>query len=304
MSDRMKWVVIDLGSSVTKVGIVGEGCVRFETPTDLKLSKSMTESGGVVREGYIQPFIRKIVTEKIQLGMDSCKLIILTNTCSRQSLCDSITAALPTSAIINSHAAALICSGFHTGLVLDISCTETRCIPIVEGTVLENDAKFCSLSSSLVRERYNNIYRRVNSTTAIPSLDFLLKRGRVVSKDSKQVTEPSQSVSNPVQLPLSEPYEVLFDGTEDSPDSLTLQSIIVSVISSLEIVQKRSVASNIVITGGLSNVPGLTERLSQEITSLNTLPQSLMVSFSQTPFLPSNRCVIGGLALKAVPAMM
>eukprot|EP01060_Flectonema_neradi_P033747 TRINITY_DN5744_c1_g2_i1.p1 TRINITY_DN5744_c1_g2~~TRINITY_DN5744_c1_g2_i1.p1 ORF type:complete len:305 (+),score=57.35 TRINITY_DN5744_c1_g2_i1:92-1006(+) len=304
MADKSKWIVIDIGSATTKVGIVGEGSPRFEIETEAKLAHAMLKPGCVVSEGFIQPFIRRLVTEKIHLGIDRCHIMITTNTGSRLSLHDAVRSALPTSTIINTHAAALACSGFHTGLVIDIGHQETRSIPIFEGTVLEHSSKFCNLSSDSVKTQFTSRYQTLNDTTEEAAYDFLIKGGRVNKKNAEELIEAPQSASKVVKIPLSYPFEVLFDGSEPSADSMTLQRMVVETIEGVDLVQRRPIASNIVIMGGVANTPGMTERIAEEVSLLGTLPSSLDVVFSKNPFRPSYRPVIGGMAMRSVPLMM
>ncbi|KAJ9451031.1 actin [Diplonema papillatum] len=308
-----KPLVLDLGSQKTRVGVAGHAQVRLEADTEETLRRQMTDEGGIVHTGQLSSFARHLVTTGMMTPFTQASFVATANTACRDSLTDALRTVLgPKSTILNAQACALASASSHSGLVIDIGEAETRVVPIVQGVVLEWHAKFSKqLHARLVKDRFSEAFRRLNSAAAAPTHEqverYLLKHGCVSARGAEAVTLELPNAAPPVTLPVSQGYEAFFDGSEPSPDGVTLQRLAVDVLRSVEIVQRRHVASCVLVCGAVADAEGFTIRLAQEVVALlETAFPALApaVRFSQ-PLFPRSRCAfVGASLLRSTPALL
>ena len=261
--ERSKRILIEVGASTSKLGHAGKAAPLVEVATDARLRQSMLAAGTAVEPCLLGPFLKKLLLGSVMTGVDGVLFTVLLNTAAKETLRDAVIAGLSpgTVSVVNSQVCALVAAGYHTGLVLDVGYAETRCVPIVEGVILETAVIFAPLSAQLIATEYRKARAEVT-------------RGDISDDDvahilSTQGNIAASSEAGSTADPHTSAYEVLFNGKEPSCDSFTLQGTVFDVLAKVEMVNRKGVAQCVVLAGGVCSVPGMRKRLAQELLALS-----------------------------------
>ena len=290
-SSASRVVLFDIGTRRSRVGVAGQCEVLADVATSPRVAAALTEGGGsgAAATSTLGPFVRHLLLQALQCDVGANAYGVCVNTCGSTALTAAYAACLPPAGftVLNSQACALVCAGYHTGLVLDVGYTDTRAVPIVEGVVLEQCAVFAPLSAQMVLDHFSSWLARLNRDLADAACaeQLLQQHGRVMERaaavdvraaaagaatagaatPTPPATEQVVLSSGTLRVPASASFEALFDGTEPSADSFTLQGVVAACLGKVGVVSRADVAACVVLAGGVCGARGFARRLAQEM---------------------------------------
>eukprot|EP01059_Diplonema_ambulator_P033637 TRINITY_DN7138_c0_g1_i8.p1 TRINITY_DN7138_c0_g1~~TRINITY_DN7138_c0_g1_i8.p1 ORF type:complete len:313 (+),score=75.44 TRINITY_DN7138_c0_g1_i8:34-939(+) len=301
MTDRRNTIAVDLGGNSCRMCMCGQGVVQTDVLTPEALRASMTEEGGEVRARTVKVFLNKLAINTMFCNVEGTGFIVTHNTLCRESLKEALALAMPSSVLVNAQACALAACGSVTGIVLDIGYSEVRCVPVVEGTIVDAHCSFSSsLSARLVYRGFRKRFEELNK--GVECLPVYLERHGRVSLDGTEIISEVGCGAGTLKIPCSAGYDALFDGSEPSADGCTLQAMLLSVLTSSCTVNRRALASCIVISGAVASAPGFASRLEQHLA--HPTFKTLNARVVRPSFSPKYLSIIGASAMKSVPQLL
>eukprot|EP01064_Diplonema_japonicum_P020531 TRINITY_DN3008_c0_g1_i1.p1 TRINITY_DN3008_c0_g1~~TRINITY_DN3008_c0_g1_i1.p1 ORF type:complete len:303 (+),score=48.86 TRINITY_DN3008_c0_g1_i1:330-1238(+) len=302
MTDRRSTIAVDLGSSACRMCVCGRGTVQVEVDTPPALSRSMTQEGAEVSRNATMVFLKKLVLNNMFCNVENTGFVVCHNTLCRETLREALLHSLTGCVLVNAQACALAACGAVTGVVLDIGYHETRCVPLVEGTILDSHCHFSSsLSSQLVYSRFKRRFEELNPSAECHPV-YLERHGTVQCNGGEEVITSITYASGCLQVPASVGYDALFDGSEPSADGCTLQSLLLSTLAASDTVNRRALASTIVLSGAVAATPGFAARFKEHLDhpTLVTLGSTVL----STSFPQKHLNIIGASVMKSVPQLL
>eukprot|EP00755_Sulcionema_specki_P038087 Sspe_Gene.110238::Locus_90642_Transcript_1_1_Confidence_1.000_Length_1009::g.110238::m.110238/K16576/ACTR10, ARP11; actin-related protein 10 len=299
-------VVMDIGRRITKVTLMGQARPHHVIPTPSVLAAFMSVGGAPKDRVPLELFIRTVLLEKMNLTLGTVSVIVTLNTAEKRRWCELLTHTLSKKvarvSTVNAHAAALASAGSLSGMVLDVGYTESRCVPIVDGVLLESHCCFAPLGAVTVLEAL-----RTQTLEANPSMrhvprsvleDIVFRVGEVLPKGGSPTTMEWATAVGSMTVSPQRAFEVLFDGSADTPDGRTLQWMVQKVLEAVSMVHRRHIAGCLVLCGGMASVAGFRKRLAQELLALDSpLINPSHVAFPRLVFPPATLPLVGASAL-------
>ncbi|MHA1266639.1 MAG: hypothetical protein ACTSRS_15495 [Candidatus Helarchaeota archaeon] len=176
-------------------------------------------------------------------------------------------------------------TGLHTGLLIDIGHFLTQITPIVNGMVLVDGVQVIDIGGkditevlvSLLKER--GAFEELSDSVVLSPwaiAEVIKQTYCYVSRDPGEELDDPKRRGSEIRFPLLG-TELLHIGLERmlAPEILfapqkanipPLDEIIINLVNSYEGAIQQALLGNILLTGGTSLLPGLTERLSDELT--------------------------------------
>ena len=194
----------------------------------------------------------------------------------------------------------LICS---TGIVVDVGYTECCVIPVIEGITLVDSIGLVSLGGKAIHERIKKDLLKFKTLTSLNGQDYsfdqssletlseeiiedikvrtcfipTFERGQELIKATiggSQIKDSPKEVEYPLEgrkvlkipgILRESSAQVLF---ELEGNEATISSLILDIITNCPVDARKSLASNIILTGGTVMMTGFKRRLRQELTNL------------------------------------
>ena len=311
-ADRRYGIIIDIGAGYTTCGIAKEGHPRctFRTPVNMQslLLKWPGDSEKVREE--LRSFLRSVLMERLHSSVQNRTVVLCCNANSNDTLLHLMSRILVENfrvkdvEIACSQLLALFPTESDTGLVLDCGYEETRAMASMHGNALQPRARYIPLGGRHVLESLRESVLSLNPFLMERSLehlltpsfleDLLVKAGRVLTPAQVPEIVAYPMGLETLQVDASSCFEVLFDCSRHLED-WCIANALLDVLLQCDAVTKAAVSKNIVICGGMADVPGFQERLvhaaahlCKECPKYQCLQHCLLKHMSlSTPAVPS-----------------
>ncbi|XP_015788908.1 actin-related protein 10 [Tetranychus urticae] len=209
---------------------------------------------------------------------------------------------VPSLLIVPHHLMTLVPYMVSTGIVLDIGWKEAMAVPVIEGITLVNSVKYTPLGGKAINERIHDelidrkAILRKNGVEKVYEEsdrfdDFVLEnikvktcfiapfeRGQLMLEHKAGLKEAPDNTPKDVYFHVDQNNTLLIPGglRESAGEILfelygeeeTVATLILEVLLSCPIDYRKTLASNLIITGGTSMLPGFKHRLKMELLFL------------------------------------
>ena len=158
-------------------------------------------------------------------------------------------------------AMALMASGRTAGLVVDCGRDKCTATPVYELHPIPHASRFTRMSSAVV-EKYTDM------KTPINDLREMIKTMAQIQVSAEEFTEKTkQGYPNKQQEKLARANEAFFQPKllQNSKEK-SLPQIVINAVEACDPQLKKELLGNVILCGGGSMVPGLSERLQNELT--------------------------------------
>ena len=296
-------IILDIGSSFTKIGFAGEHVPRHIIRTEIeKIQDSRLEVIPIfsnVERNYedqlrlFKDFFHMIYFKYLLVNPKERRVIICESMLKPISIRDMIAKVLfkyfkiVSIIFLPSHISALFTLGLRSGLVLDCGYSETSVIPIYEQTPILSAVEYIDLAGKSIHERLNkdimeNAIVQVKETEK-SAKSYLKELNDTLLEDIKVRCcfvgrRACDLVACPVKYPIgcdlilhvtgklrAHAFDVLFEGNEEDK---SIATIVLDSILKCPIDCRRELAQNIVLIGGSVMSPGFDSRMLSELKFL------------------------------------
>jgi len=210
---------------------------------------------------------------------------------------------VPAIAFVPNHLMSLMTLICHTALVVDVGYSECSVTPVVEGITMVDSIAFSSLGGKAIHQRIRDDLIKYNGTISQNGSPFVFNksaledlseetiedmkvrtcfipsfsRGQQLIQSLIDDTQP-ENKPNDVKYPMEGERALKIPGIireasaqvifEPKGNEATISSLILDVIQKSPVDVRKTLASNIVLTGGTVMMTGFKRRLKQELENL------------------------------------
>lgn len=302
--------VIDIGSSWTKIGVVGDASVRFCVATPPKLREVMHCTRDEDSLGcQLYPFLTQCACRVPEMLSTDKPSVVLVNVSQNPIFVDAVLRWLHANSgrmavPYNSQLAAITSFGASSGIVLDVGWFSSRSCLIVGGVVVHETISVAPVGWSHVIRHVRTQFVQTNECFSRGALDqsFLedetlshfVRTFGVVAADSVELPAGSDSYQLQLKSVLisaspSRALEVLFENADD--ERLTIPKLVTSAFK-----RTQHCASSLFLSGGPTLIPNFPRRLARELKKFEVVPTDFSVSFKTSCAAAVFAPVLGGLA--------
>lgn len=303
-------VVIDIGSSWTRVGIVGDASIRLcvATPRELRglMHRSRDESA-IACELY--PLLTMCACTVPELLSSEKPPLVLTNASQNPHFTKLLlrwtyaNCGRPPSTI-NTQLAAMTSYGASHGVVLDVGWFSSRACTVVGGVIAQESVFVSSIGWSSVIDNCRDQFMKRNECFQNGQMDagfldeklvsdFVVAYGVVAPDNDHYLITQDGSYDLQLKAVLvhaipARALEVLFDSPDD--EALTLPKLLSLILRQ----SKAHYPTNVFLSGGPTLAPNFSLRLAKELNKFGF--SDLTLSSKSTPAGAILAPVFGGLA--------
>mmetsp|Transcript_83206 Transcript_83206/g.146725 ORF Transcript_83206/g.146725 Transcript_83206/m.146725 type:complete len:346 (-) Transcript_83206:297-1334(-) len=316
---RKSAIIIEVGAGYTKCGVAGEAEPRsiirtHDTVRALLLAQVFKSAALDDNHREVHSFVQLLI-EQLRSSVNSRQVILCCNANANQRVLRLLSDILKDKfcaknvTIVCSQLCALYPTESLTGLVLDCGFEESRCMATIHGCPLEAAARYVPLGNQHVLRslREHLVARAVSISADSPQgfvtdqyLEVLLRtEGCVTLPTDPQSQEAAASVKAPpggvsVRPPadVQSCFEPLFD-LQLHLEEWCIANALLDALLACDMVTRAAVVQNIVICGGLADIPGFRQRVvlmvaqlcarCSKYSSLNGLLKNMALSVPAVP---------------------
>ena len=298
-------LVFDIGTRLTKVGVVGETAVRyvFLTPKSVGRSMQTARDPSVIVQDCEELLLA--IAARIPASAPDSVFVILENSGCNPDFSKALLRCLPRACgcdvaaqTMNAQHAALFAAGERSGCVIDVGFSSTRCVPVVRDLLDSYDAKhsrICwravldNLRKQVIRDNGATLdalpqYRSSNPSASLLSDELLesyaIQHGFVAPPPSSPDYEKVLNAVYPLVVDYPTPdgqrsvaltakpalaLELLFSGGDEGYVPLPL--LFLECVASLEMPLRPLAASFVLLCGSAADVLNMKTRFAAELLS-------------------------------------
>ena len=288
---NMPILILEIGQGLSKVGFAGEPHPRAIVKTPKTFAKNLHdfENNKNTRKPVID-FLFKLYKNHLHTSPQAHKIILIEDItgnrifferivqCLFVSLRVPVICTLPSSILVP-YATGLL---KKSHLICNFGYQNTRLVPLLKGEIIDvRNIRFLSGNLRLVEEKFKEKIRvnsddedEENSETICPlsddQIEDLVHRGCFILPNSKIAARENNSIPNidykiqafqTVTIPGS--YRDIYDYYFNIEDNLAKN--IIEIVKRSPVDCRKELLSNIILTGGAANIPGLKLTLKEEM---------------------------------------
>lgn len=244
-------------------------------------------------ESLLERIIYNIYQNNLLVDAKKCKVLIIEPPFFPIPLKKTLTKVL----LFHIHAQSLrfypepvlscVSAGSNNGLVVDVGWSQTTVTPIFDLRMMYTDIKVTKKGSRLFHEMVKEKLDNIEGCAGLSNFDlieglicdtFYCQMRNSVDTDIKEFQYDSLTIPHRLRFELIEEFMFKEDPSNLDDDNHGLIPMIIKTLENLPIDLRSELSSKIIITGGLSKIPGLKTRILEEIETKMELPIDSIVS--------------------------